>query len=274
MGESDDPYLNFEPPPEAPVFTPNEEEFADPLGYIAKIRPIAEKAGICKIKPPPDWQPPFAVDVDKFKFVPRIQRLNELEAKSRIKLNFLDQLAKFWDLQGNTLRIPHVEKKLLDLYSLYKTVEEEGGIEDITKERRWSKVAHKMGYPSGRGVGGILKGHYERLLYPYYLFKRGDSLEVALRSQPAFEEDDVFDKDYKPHGIAAKTAAGSYTRKPKKERMVKEDWQPPFEVDVDKLKFIPLIQRLNELEDSVLIHREYQAQRLWIPLKDLKMNET
>ena len=29
-----------------------------------------------------DWQPPFAVDVDKFKFTPRIQRLNELEVCS------------------------------------------------------------------------------------------------------------------------------------------------------------------------------------------------
>jgi hypothetical protein len=28
-----------------------------------------------------DWQPPFAVDVDKFKFTPRIQRLNELEVR-------------------------------------------------------------------------------------------------------------------------------------------------------------------------------------------------
>lgn len=26
-----------------------------------------------------DWQPPFAVNVDKFTFVPRIQKLNELE---------------------------------------------------------------------------------------------------------------------------------------------------------------------------------------------------
>lgn len=43
----------FKPPPECPVFEPNEEEFADPLGYINKIRPIAEKAGICKIRPPP-----------------------------------------------------------------------------------------------------------------------------------------------------------------------------------------------------------------------------
>ena len=43
----------FIPPPEAPVFEPTWEEFQDPLGYIAKIKPIGEKAGICKIKPPP-----------------------------------------------------------------------------------------------------------------------------------------------------------------------------------------------------------------------------
>lgn len=42
------------------------------------------------------------------------------KAKSRIKLNFLDQLAKFWELQGSSLKIPHVERKLLDLYDLYK----------------------------------------------------------------------------------------------------------------------------------------------------------
>lgn len=43
----------FLPPPECPVFEPTWEEFQDPLGYIAKIRPIAEKSGICKIRPPP-----------------------------------------------------------------------------------------------------------------------------------------------------------------------------------------------------------------------------
>lgn len=45
--------FEFTVPPEAPVFEPTNEEFHDPLAYIAKIRPIAEMSGICKIKPPP-----------------------------------------------------------------------------------------------------------------------------------------------------------------------------------------------------------------------------
>lgn len=42
------------------------------------------------------------------------------QAQTRVKLNFLDHIAKFWDLQGSTLKIPHVERKMLDLYTLSK----------------------------------------------------------------------------------------------------------------------------------------------------------
>lgn len=45
--------FEFEVPGEAPVFIPNEQEFKNPLTYISKIRPVAEKYGICKIRPPP-----------------------------------------------------------------------------------------------------------------------------------------------------------------------------------------------------------------------------
>lgn len=44
--------FEFEVPEEAPVFIPTEQEFKNPLTYISKIRPIAEKYGICKIRPP------------------------------------------------------------------------------------------------------------------------------------------------------------------------------------------------------------------------------
>uniref|UniRef100_A0A673HDD9 [histone H3]-trimethyl-L-lysine(4) demethylase n=1 Tax=Sinocyclocheilus rhinocerous TaxID=307959 RepID=A0A673HDD9_9TELE len=172
-------YLScFIPPPECPVFEPSWEEFADPFGFINKIRPIAENTGICKIRPPPGWQPPFACDVDRLHFTPRIQRLNELEAQTRVKLNFLDQIAKFWELQGCTLKIPHVERKTLDLYVLYKLVKEEGGFDGVCKERRWTQIALKMGFAPGKAVGSHLRAHYERILYPYYLFQAGANLMV------------------------------------------------------------------------------------------------
>uniref|UniRef100_A0A7N5ZXX3 [histone H3]-trimethyl-L-lysine(4) demethylase n=1 Tax=Anabas testudineus TaxID=64144 RepID=A0A7N5ZXX3_ANATE len=171
-------FAEFVPPPECPVFEPSWEDFSDPLGFINKIRPIAEKTGICKIRPPEDWQPPFACDVRNFRFTPRVQRLNELEALTRVKLNFLDQIAKFWELQGSKIRFPHVERKILDLYQLSKIVSSEGGFEMVCKEKRWSMVASRMGFPPGKGTGSLLRSHYERILYPYELFQSGATLTV------------------------------------------------------------------------------------------------
>ncbi|XP_037534841.1 lysine (K)-specific demethylase 5Ba [Nematolebias whitei] len=190
------PQLNeFIPPQECPVFEPSWEEFADPFAYINKIRPIAEKTGICKIRPPPEWQPPFACDVDRLKFTPRIQRLNELEAQTRVKLNFLDQIAKFWELQGSTLKIPHVERKILDLYQLNKLVNEEGGFDAVCRERRWTKISVKMGFAPGKAIGSHLRAHYERILYPYNLFQVGANLPKATLTH------DTKDKEYTPHDL-------------------------------------------------------------------------
>lgn len=190
--------FQFKVPPEAPVFEPSEEDFKNPLIYINKIRPIAEKYGICKIRPPASWQPPFTVDVEKLTFVPRVQRLNELEAETRIKLNFLDQIAKFWELQGSSLKIPMVERKPLDLYTLHKVVNEEGGIEVVTKERKWSRVACRMGYQQGKNVGTNLKAHYERILYPFDIYRSGKIIDLANL------ETEQEDCEYKPHSIEAR----------------------------------------------------------------------
>ncbi|XP_018581176.2 lysine-specific demethylase 5C isoform X1 [Scleropages formosus] len=187
----------FVPPPECPVFEPSWEEFADPLGYIAKIRPIAEKSGICKIRPPADWQPPFAVEVDNFRFTPRIQRLNELEAETRVKLNYLDRIAKFWEIQGSSLKIPNIERRIVDLFSLAKVVSEEGGFETVCKERRWARVAQKLGYPPGKNIGSLLRSHYERIVYPFEMFQSGTSLPYKPRP---YDSEEV-DKEYKPHSI-------------------------------------------------------------------------
>ncbi|XP_040298013.1 lysine-specific demethylase 5C isoform X3 [Bufo bufo] len=224
---------DFIPPPECPVFEPTWEEFADPLGYIARIRPIAEKSGICKIRPPVDWQPPFAVEVDNFRFTPRIQRLNELEAQTRVKLNYLDQIAKFWEIQGSSLKIPNVERRILDLYSLGKIVQEEGGYEPICRERRWARVAQRMGYPSGKNLGSLLRSHYERIIYPFHMYQSGANM-VDYGERPRYDNEEK-DKEYKPHSIPLRQSVQpskvtSYGRRAK--RLTQEP--EPTEEDIEK----------------------------------------
>lgn len=44
--------------PHAPVFFPTIEDFeGNPIQYVEKIRPVAEKYGIVKIVPPKGWNP-------------------------------------------------------------------------------------------------------------------------------------------------------------------------------------------------------------------------
>lgn len=50
--------------PEAPTFRPTEEEFKDPVAYIQKIAPEGRKYGICRVIPPDNWQPSFAIDTE------------------------------------------------------------------------------------------------------------------------------------------------------------------------------------------------------------------
>lgn len=113
-------------------------------------------------------------------------------------MNFLDQIAKFWELQGSSLKIPMVERKALDLYSLHRIVQEEGGMDQVIYNRKWSKVAARMGYPQGKCVGTILKSHYERILYPFDVYTSGKKVDMKLEGQTNEEH------DYKPHCIESR----------------------------------------------------------------------
>lgn len=76
-----------------------------------------------------------------------------------------------------------VERKQLDLYSLHRLVHEEGGLELVTKDRKWSKIAGRLNYPNGKNVGTILKGHYERVLFPYDIYMSGKIVDGAVSIQ-------------------------------------------------------------------------------------------
>ena len=72
---------------EAPTFAPSEDDWRDPLKYIASIREEAERFGICRILPPENndefkRNPQLTIDASQFRFQTRIQTVNELNVFS------------------------------------------------------------------------------------------------------------------------------------------------------------------------------------------------
>uniref|UniRef100_A0A6V7TRY4 [histone H3]-trimethyl-L-lysine(4) demethylase n=1 Tax=Meloidogyne enterolobii TaxID=390850 RepID=A0A6V7TRY4_MELEN len=159
-------YTDFEPPPVAPTFYPTEEDFADPILYVAKIKSSAEKYGLVKIIPP-KFPPPFCIDPEKFEFTPRVQRLNEIDALFRLRIIFINKLVKFWQIHGQHFRIPWAENKYIDLYRLQKLVAENGGLRKVSETRRWSHIAKCLGFKSTAGPS--LKYHYTKWIQPFEL---------------------------------------------------------------------------------------------------------
>lgn len=51
-----------------------------------------------------------------------------------------------------------------------------GGNDCVTKERKWNKIATRMGFPSNKNLGTLLKAHYERILHPFDIFNKGKGI--------------------------------------------------------------------------------------------------
>ena len=104
---------------EAPTFRPTEAEFQNPLRYILSIREEAERFGICCIKPPPSWKPPFMIDLNKLQFPTRVQTISELLLRKTQRLKFMQALTQFCDAAGTPLsKLPAVGGRELDLHLL------------------------------------------------------------------------------------------------------------------------------------------------------------
>lgn len=54
----------------------------------------------------------------------------------------------------------------------------------VCKERRWARVAQRLGYPPGKNIGSLLRSHYERIVYPFEVFHSGASIPVPRHSFP------------------------------------------------------------------------------------------
>ena len=194
---------------DCPTYHPTMEEFKDPLGYIRSISEHAKNYGICKIVPPESWKMPFTTDTEvslfatfprrareltpflgpqAFRFKTRLQCLNSIEASSRAKVNFLEQLYRFHKQQGNSrVSVPTINNKSLDLWLLRKEVHKLGGYEavccftshrhpllihppKVNKGKKWADLGRLLGFSGIPGLSTQIKNSYTRVILPYEHF--------------------------------------------------------------------------------------------------------
>jgi histone demethylase JARID1 len=188
------------PIPEAPVFRPTEEEFADPLAYVARIRPVAERYGICRIVPPPSWSPPKALDVAALSFPTKRQPIHRLLARpapadpDTFLLDYARFLKAYRGPPGRGLpKLP--DGRPLDLCRLFHAVKRFGGYDGACKGRRWDDVVRLVDDRARRHVPEcakhVLAQLYHEHLYAYEKFtskpvsSQEESGKVDLDDQPS-----------------------------------------------------------------------------------------
>lgn len=74
----------------------------------------------------------------------------------------------------------------MDIYRLYKMVDDQGGFEAVSKNKRWAYLAKQLSYKDAYTCTTI-KMHYENILYPYILFEAGVTLPVENTNRKSNE---------------------------------------------------------------------------------------
>jgi len=106
--------------PEAPVFYPTEEEFKDPMRYIASVREKGRHYGIAKIVPPSEkWlngkKFEKVVDFENFVFQTKGQSINQLFRRNGPSEEFMKDLFSFYEKAGRPMKtMPVVDGQDLD----------------------------------------------------------------------------------------------------------------------------------------------------------------
>lgn len=134
---------------DAPIYRPTASEFADPLAYIACIRPDAERYGICQIVVPPELVPVSSLLEQDFSFQTRIQKVCELQQRSdsaSYEVEFAAAFNAFIKAEGKPAPKPSYTVCGVDvpLWRLYKLVSRRGGYSNVTGDKAWREVARVL----------------------------------------------------------------------------------------------------------------------------------
>ncbi|CAB0035355.1 unnamed protein product [Trichogramma brassicae] len=160
---------------EAPIFRPSEKDFQDPLEYIDKIRPIAEKFGICKVVPPANFKPECKVS-DDMRFTAYNHYIHRMLNRWGPNVREMMAIKKYLATQSISLtQAPWIGGMEVDLPYLYQTVQTLGGLKEVIEKKKWQKVADGMKIPrSAQDRVTKIDDIYCKYLLPYDTLSQGE----------------------------------------------------------------------------------------------------
>ncbi|XP_014243537.1 AT-rich interactive domain-containing protein 4B isoform X2 [Cimex lectularius] len=89
------------------------------------------------------------------------------------KDHFVAQLYKFMDDSGTPInKGPTIGAKDVDLYRLFKVVQNLGGYNRVTNTNNWKTISHKMGFGHNPVTVSLVKQSYKKFLYSFEEFYR------------------------------------------------------------------------------------------------------
>ncbi|KAH3679108.1 hypothetical protein WICPIJ_008716 [Wickerhamomyces pijperi] len=175
---------------EIPTLHPTEEQFQDPITYLsnAENMELAKKYGAVKIVPPAEFKPPLSINKNKFKFVPRMQKLKELNLMNRCRLMFVKQLENYNEMKK--IKKPKEIFEIVDGVKIYyydffiETLKyHDDEISHISSSRLmgdgnfWSKLQTEVFKVSS--VDALKGFYYDKLIsYFNYLATKPDFLSI------------------------------------------------------------------------------------------------
>ncbi len=174
---------------EAPVYTPTEKEFKDPIKYIECVRKEAEQFGMCRIVPPSSFKPECNVD-DDMRFTAYNQLIQKMMHRWGPNAKEMAAIKKYLETQNVTLK-PHpiVGGVEIDLPALYHAVQSFGGLTEVIQRKRWGKIADFLRIPKGtQDRGNKLDDIYCKFLLPYDTLSNVEREELLRLVEEEYEE--------------------------------------------------------------------------------------
>ncbi len=174
---------------DAPVYTPTEKEFKDPMKFIQSIRKEAEQFGVCRVVPPSSFKPECNVD-DDMRFTAYNQMVHKMMNRWGPNAKEMAAIRKYLETQNVVIKThPLVGGVEIDLPALYHAVQSFGGLTEVIQRKRWGKIADYLRIPKGtQDRGNKLDDIYCKYLLPYDTLSSVEREELLRLVEEEFEE--------------------------------------------------------------------------------------